>query len=152
MNAKHLLTATALTFTTVALTAQPALAGTKLSVAGLGTATPSAAGHDYAGSLSGSPFSGSFTGALAATDGSLPTVGECEPGRANLRVQGPRGRYYDLTSNGQVCSWYLPLGVMQQFTGRWTVASTNVRRVARADGHLDIRILNGQSDVYAQDS
>jgi hypothetical protein len=55
-------------------------------------------------------------------------------------------------SSGQVCAYLLPLGVMHQFTGRWSIASTNVRRLARTDGHVDIRILNGQSDIYAKDS
>lgn len=153
MSTRPLLAAAALSLATVVSLGQPAVAGgQKLSVAGIGTATATATGHDYAGALHGTPFPGDFTGTMTVTDGSLPALGECEPGRAGLHVQSDRGRHYELVSEGQVCAWFLPLGVMHQFTGRWTVASTDVRRLARTDGHLDVRILNGASDVYAADS
>lgn len=154
MNTRHLLaTAAALSLAAVASLGQPAAAGNpKLSVAGIGTAAATANGHGYAGTLHGTPFPGDFTGTMTVADGSMPALGECEPGRASLHVQSDRGRHYELVSDGEVCAWFLPLGVMHQFTGRWTVSSTDVRRLARADGLLDIRILNGVSDVYATDS
>lgn len=151
MNANHLVAAGALTLALGLSAAAPASAASpwRLSAAGLGTAAPSSdGGHQYAGTLSGTPFGGAFTGSLSPGDGSLPGLGDCEPASATLRVEGSGGRYYQLASEGQVCSWLLPLGTMHQFTGRWTVDSTNVKKLARATGQADFRVLNGQSDIY----
>jgi hypothetical protein len=150
MTRPHLFATGALAAAAVLLTAQPALAAPRLSFAGLGTATATASGHSYSGSLSGSPISGAFSGSLAAADGSLPGLGECEPGTATLRVEDDNGKYVELaSSSGQICALFLPLGTMHQVTGRWSVSSTNIKKLAKTSGVLDIRILNGQSDVYA---
>jgi hypothetical protein len=146
---------------TAALTASAAVLGTtatataatpRIHVAGLGTSVATSGGADYEGWLSGRPFSGDFTGAVAADDGSLPTVGACEPATATLRVESSKGQSFALFSPGKVCAVYLPLGVMQQFTGRYVVTSATQRGLLRTDGHLDVRLLNGQSDVYAIES
>jgi len=146
--ARRVLVTGALLAAAITSTTQPASAGSKISVAGLGTSTANAyGGYDYAGSASGSPFSGDFTGTASAADRALPAVGECEAGQANLRLQDSGGQHYDLSSTGQVCAYLLPLGVMQQFTGRWSVVATDMRRLIRRDGIMDIRLMNGQSDV-----
>ena len=153
MFVKRALAVTAVALAAVATSSQPALASSRIQVAGLGTSVANTSGgYDYSGYLNGQPFSGNFTGAMAAADGTLPAVGQCEPGTATLRVEDTRGRYYQLVGTGEVCELFLPLGVMQRFTGRWTVESTNVHRLVKTDGFLDVRLLNGQSDVYAIDS
>jgi hypothetical protein len=121
-------------------------------VAGLGTADTGVGSVSYAGDLSGRPFSGAFSGTVSADDGTLPPVGVCEPATATLAVQDGKGRAYELFSAGKVCGIYLPLGVMQQFSGRYVVSSASQRGLERTDGFLDVRLLNGQSDVYAIDS
>ena len=48
-----------------------------------------------------------------------------------------------------MCAWYLPLGVMHQFTGRWSVESSSMPKLRKSTGSLDVRLLNGTSDIYA---
>jgi hypothetical protein len=153
MTTRRLLAVAAATAATALVTASPATAvAPRIQVAGLGSATASTGTVTYEGSLSGRPFSGSFSGVLAADDGSLPAVGVCEPGTATLQVQDEKGHAFALFSAGKVCGEYLPLGVMQRFGGRYVVTSSTQRGLERTDGFLDVRLLNGQSDVYAIDS
>lgn len=130
---------------------QATAGGAKILAVGLGTSTPIATGLHYEGNVHGQPFDGAFSGQVLADDGSLPAVGSCEPAVSTLRVDGP-GDFYTLESSGQVCGVYLPLGVMQRFEGRWTVTETSRKKLARVDGHMDIRLMNGKADVYAVDS
>lgn len=135
-----------------ALSSPASAAAPRIQVAGLGTATAATGSMSYAGTLSGRPFAGSFSGTVAADDGSLPPVGVCEPATATLAVQDDKGHSFELFSAGKVCGEYLPLGVMQHFGGRYVVTSSTQRGLERTDGFLDVRLLNGQSDVYAIDS
>lgn len=135
-----------------ALSSPASAAAPRIQVAGLGTATAATGSMSYAGTLSGRPFAGSFSGTVAADDGSLPPVGVCEPATATLAVQDDKGHSFGLFSAGKVCGEYLPLGVMQRFGGRYVVTSSTQRGLERTDGFLDVRLLNGQSDVYAIDS
>lgn len=137
---------------TFAVTSPASAAAPRIHVAGLGTATATTGSVSYAGTLSGRPFAGGFTGAVAADDGSLPGVGVCEPATATLTVRDEKGHAFELFSAGKVCGEYLPLGVMQRFGGRYVVTSSTQRGLERTDGFLDVRLLNGQSDVYAIDS
>ena len=135
------------------LAASPATASApRIQVAGLGTAAAGTGSVSYAGELSGRPFSGTFSGTVSADDGSLPPVGVCEPATATLAVQDGKGHAFELFSAGKVCGEYLPLGVMQRFGGRYVVTSSTQHGLERTDGFLDVRLLNGQSDVYAIDS
>lgn len=136
----------------VAAGTQAAAGGAKILAVGVGTSAPSGAGLHYEGNVHGQPFDGAFSGHVLADDGSLPAVGSCEPAVGTLRVEGPGGGFYSLESHGQVCGVYLPLGVMQRFQGRWVVTETSRKKLARVDGHMDIRLMNGKSDVYAIDS
>ena len=136
----------------VAGAATPAgAAATKLSMAGIGSATvPVSGGAACGGVLSGSPISGEFTGHLDPEDGSLPQLGTCESAAARLRVEDARGRYVELLAEGgRVCSVFLPLGTMQAFDGRFRIVSTSEHRLRRVDGALQVRLLGNQSDVYA---
>ncbi len=67
-------------------------------------------------------------------------------------MEDARGRYYELESRADVCAHLLPLDTMHRLWGRWSVTSTNVKKLARADGTLDIRLTGDLSDVYATDS
>jgi hypothetical protein len=134
----------------VLLAASPAAAkGAPFLAIGLGTYSAVDNGLAYQGHLSGDPFDGEGTGAVTPMDATLPAVGVCEPAQATLRLDDGAGKYVELLSSGEVCGLYLPLGVMQQFKGRWSVTSTSVRKLTRAEGFLDVRLMNGQSDIYA---
>lgn len=148
---RRLVAAIAATAAIATITAHPAAAaGGKLTLIGLGTYEIAADGTiGYSADLSGTPVAGPATGAVAATDGTLPSVGRCEPGIAILRVDDAQGRHVSLSSAGEVCALYLPLGVMQQFRGRWAVESTSLRKLTKTTGVFDLRFLNGQSDIYA---
>lgn len=123
----------------------------KLSMAGIGTAAvPTEGSATFGGTLNGSPLSGAFTGTLAPADGTLPLIGSCEDAAARLQVTDEDGRYVELVAAaGRVCAVWLPLGTMQAFDGRFEVAATNVRRLSRIAGALQVRLLGSQSDVYA---
>lgn len=133
------------------LLASPAQAGgNKMSMAGIGTAVvPTDGAATFDGSLNGSPLSGAFTGTLTPADGTLPAVGACEDAAARLQVTDERGRFVELVAAGNVCSVGLPLGIMQAFDGRFSVAATSERRLRRIAGAMQVRLLGTQSDVYA---
>jgi hypothetical protein len=128
-----------------------AAAATRLSMAGVGSASvPATGAATYTGHLSGSPLSGEFSGQLDPADGSLPGIGSCESASARVRVQDGRGRFVELLADGgRVCSILLPLGTMQAFDGRFRVVATSEHRLRRVEGALQVRLLGDQSDVYA---
>jgi hypothetical protein len=155
MSRIRILSAVALAAAVLAGSTQTALAGQPaVNVKALGNATTNASGGiDYSGYLYGPPFSGNFTGTLTADDGTLPSLGKCEPGTATLRVEADHGpRYFELVGTGQICGEWTPWGTMQRLMGRWTMASTNFRPLADTEGHMDFRMLNSQADIYAAES
>jgi hypothetical protein len=153
MTTRRLVTVAVAAASAALVAASPASAAApRVQVAGLGSASASTGTVTYEGWLSGRPFSGSFSGAVVADDGSLPDVGVCEPATATLSVEDEKGHVFELFSAGKVCGEYLPLGVMQRFGGRYVVTSSTQRGLERTDGFLDVRLLDGQSDVYAIDS
>ena len=153
MSTRRLVAVAVATASAALVTAAPASAvAPRIQVAGLGTATATDSAVSYEGWLSGRPFAGDFSGTVAADDGTLPAVGVCEPATATLRVQDEKGHAFERFSAGKVCGEYLPLGVMQRFGGRYVVTSSTQRGLERTDGFLDVRLLNGQSDVYAIES
>ena len=119
----------------------------------IGTGTtdvPATGPATYAGEVSGSPFGGRYTGELAAADGSLPGVGDCEQATATLRVEHETGKHVTLRAEGQVCTVIVPW-VKQAFDGRFTVVDTDVRKLRRAQGVMQVRLSDSLdlSDVYA---
>jgi hypothetical protein len=124
---------------------------TKLQLIGLGDAVvPVDGAATFTADLSGAPISGSAQGRLEAADGSLPVVGACEEATVFLNVHDGAGRFVDLIAEGgQVCSVWLPLGIMQAFDGRFEVMSTSERKLRRVEGPLQVRLLGEQSDIYA---
>jgi hypothetical protein len=141
----------ALLLTGLLATTAEATALRKLQIAGTGSATvPLEGAATFEGSLSGTPLSGPYVGRLEPADGSLPSLGTCEEATARLHVHDDGGRYVDLVAPaGQVCSIWLPLGTMQAFDVHFDVVSTTERRLRRADGPLQVRLLGELSDVYA---
>ena len=134
--------------------AAPAHAGPppRVEATALGTYAADGTGVTYAGEFTGgAPFAGTWTGRMAADDGSFPPLGSCEPATATLRVLASgRDDHYEVAATGQVCGILLPLGTMHQFTGSWVVVDTDVKQLRRSEGVIDLRLLNGQSDVYVQ--
>lgn len=140
-----------LTAAVLALGAGPAVAGPGLTVSGTGTTQVPAAGPaTYAGEIYGTPFGGRYTGELSAADGTLPGVGECEAATATLRIDDESGKHVTLRSEGQVCTVIVPW-VKQAFDGRFTVVDTDVRKLRRAKGVMQVRLSDSLdlSDVYA---
>ena len=134
------------------LLAAPAEAALKkLQLAGIGTASvPLEGAATFEGSLSGTPLSGPYAGLLEPADGTLPALGTCEEATTRLYVHDGSGRNVELLAHaGQVCSIWLPLGIMQAFDGHFEVVSTSERRLRRAEGHMQVRLLGDLSDVYA---
>ena len=67
-----------------------------------------------------------------------------------MYVHDGAGSYVELLAPaGQVCSIWLPLGTMQAFDGHFDVVSTSERRLRRADGPIQVRLLGQLSDIYA---
>jgi hypothetical protein len=143
--------AVALLLTGLLGTPSEAAAFKKLQLAGTGTASvPVEGAATFEGSLSGTPISGPYVGRLEPADGSLPSPGTCEEATARLYVHDGAGAHVELFAPaGQVCSIWLPLGTMQAFDGHFDVVSTSERRLRRADGPLQVRLLGQLSDVYA---
>jgi|SRR5688572_4609277 len=123
----------------------------KLQLAGTGTASvPVEGAATFEGGLSGTPISGPYVGRLEPADGSLPSLGTCEEATARMYVHDGAGAHVELFAPaGQVCSIWLPLGTMQAFDGHFDVVSTSERRLRRAGGPLQVRLLGQLSDVYA---
>ena len=108
-----------------------------------------------AGTATGKPFDGSYTGTVAADDGSLADPGECEPATATLRLENPRGRYLELTSAGTVCGQEVqpPFVVTHVFTGTYEVTASSRKKLVGTDGFLEVRLANdGRAAVFAIDT
>lgn len=123
----------------------------KVSVSGLGTHSSGAGAATYSGySYAELPFQGEYSGVVTVTDGSFPPLGECEPATATVRVDEDGGNgHVELAASGEVCGILVGAWTMQRFEGRWTVASTSVKKIARSEGVVDLRLLSdGQADLY----
>jgi hypothetical protein len=127
--------------------AAPANAAGRLSMAGTGTSEVGTTTVTVAGNLSGVPVSGAYAGTVTAPGG-VPQVGECAPASADLRVGDPGGPSITLHSEGEVCSTIVPW-VLQDFRGRFTVTDYSKRGWRNIAGFLEVRAVNGLSDVYA---
>jgi hypothetical protein len=127
-----------------------------INFSGMGTYTIASTGTAAAtGTVTGTPFNGSFTAALQPLDGTLPEPGVCEDGHSSIRIDGPRGKYAVLIGNGRVCGQHLqpPFVVTQVFTGRYDVASTSERKLRGDDGWFEIRLaVDGRASVTAVDT
>lgn len=127
----------------------------RIDLDGFGTFTAVEGAVTVAGTATGDPFDGSYTGALAPLDGTFPDPGACEPATASVRFEGARERLLELTADGTVCGQHLqpPFVVTQVFTGRFTVEATSQRRFARTDGFLGVRLAtDGRAGVEAIDT
>jgi hypothetical protein len=128
----------------------------KVNLSGLGTYT--SVGSDTAvasGPLTGDPFDGTFLASLRAVDGTMPEPGDCEPGEATIRIEGPHGQYATLEGSGDICGQYLqpPFVVTQVFTGRYDVTSSKTGKIRGTDGWFEVRLtVDGRAAVSAFDS
>lgn len=144
---RTLTTLAAIVATSTLAVAAPADAAGRLSLAGTGTSEVSASSIAVAGEVSGSPVSGPYTGTVTVPGG-VPPVGECAPAYAEITV-GRAGRAtITLGSHGEVCSTIVPW-VLQDFRGRFEVTDSSKRCWRKITGFLNVRAVNGLSDVYA---
>lgn len=107
------------------------------------------------GQVTGVPFDGTFTAVLAATDGSLPEPGVCEPATATLDVTGPKHRYLSLAATGEVCGTWTDATyvVTHAFVGRYEVADGSVRKTRGTDGWISLILATeGRANVEAIDT
>jgi hypothetical protein len=107
------------------------------------------------GRATGVPFDGRYRAVLRADDGTLPAAGECEPGTATLRIDASRGRYLQLSSDGEVCGVHVqaPSVVTHVFTGTYDVVRTSERKLRGGDGFLEVRLADdGRASVFAIDT
>lgn len=108
-----------------------------------GTYTVSGDGAvQLSGAIAGDPFDGTYTGTLAANDGSLPAPGECEPATATVRVDGSRRQQYEIAGAGTVCGQWVDATyqVTHVFTGRYDVTDASKHKLAGTDGWYSIRL------------
>ena len=137
----------------VALTAQaagPAAAARPPAIdlrgAGLGSyAVDQAGAARLTGAVTGEPFDGSYTASLAASDGSLPDPGVCEPATAVVDVAGSRNRALQLTGSGEVCGQWTDATyvVTHRFVGRYLVTDASSRRLRGTDGWYSLLLATG---------
>lgn len=123
---------------------------------GVGTHVVDDAGTAHlAGEATGKPFDGSYTATLAATDGTLPAPGVCEPAVATLDLTGTRGRFLQLEATGSVCGQWTDATyiVSQRFTGTYVVAASSSRRLVGTDGWISEVLTNrGGANIEVFDS
>lgn len=95
-----------------------------------------------AGVATGDPFDGSYVATLSAADGTLPAAGTCEPGTAELTLQGDRQRAIDLVAVGDICGYHPqpPFIVTQVFTGQYQIVSASQKRFLGDEGFLGVRL------------
>ena len=95
------------------------------------------------GAIEGDPFDGAYTATLAADDGSLPAPGECEAATATVRVEGTKGRYYEITGSGTVCGEWADATypTTHLFTGRYLVTDASHHKLTGTDGWYEIRLV-----------
>lgn len=144
---RTLTTLAAVTAATTLAIASPAAASSRLSLAGTGASTVDATSVVVSGEVNGAPVSGAYAGTVTVPGG-VPAVGECAPAYADLRVDDPGGPTITLHSDGEVCSTIVPW-VLQDFRGRFEVTDSSRRGWRSIRGFLEVRALNGISDVYA---
>lgn len=107
------------------------------------------------GSVTGAPFGGTYTATLAATDGSLPEPGSCEPATATVNVVGSRARHLQLTGSGQVCGEWTDATyvVTHRFAGRYEVTAASARRLRGTDGWYSLILATqGRANVEVIDT
>ena len=107
------------------------------------------------GTVTGTPFGGSYTAVLTADDGTLPEPGACEAATATLDVTGSRGRHLELSGAGEVCGTWpdATYVVTHSFTGRYVVTASSARRLRGTDGWFSqILATEGRANVEAFDS
>jgi hypothetical protein len=107
------------------------------------------------GTVTGTPFGGTYTAVLAADDGTLPEPGVCEAATATVDVTGTRGRHLELSGAGQVCGTWpdATYVVTQSFTGRYVVTDASARRLRGTDGWFSLILATeGRANVEAFDS
>ena len=105
--------------------------------------------------MSGRPFDGGYTATLAATDGSLPEAGNCEPATATLDATGTRNRHLELTATGEVCGTWpdATYVVTHNFVGRYVVTDASFRRLRGTDGWISMVLATeGRANVEAIDT
>ena len=108
--------------------------------------------------VAGEPFDGTYTGELAAVDGSLPAPGDCEPATATVRLDGARDRFAVLHTDdgiGRVCGQWTDSTnrVTVVFTGRYRITDSDRRRLIGSDGWYEIRLTDtGAASVFAVDT
>ncbi len=127
-----------------------------VNFSGMGSYSINSAGTAVAtGTVTGTPFNGTFSASLQALDGTLPDPGACEPGHGYIRMEGPRGQYAAFIGNANVCGQHLlpPNVVTQAFSGTYSVAVTSERKLRDGDGWFEIRLtVDGRATVSAFDS
>lgn len=107
------------------------------------------------GEVTGRPFDGAYTATLAASDGSLPDPGACEPATSTLDVTGPRDKYLRLAAAGEVCGLWTDSTyvVTHRFVGRYVVVDTSERRLQGTDGWISTSLATeGRANVEAIDT
>jgi hypothetical protein len=107
------------------------------------------------GAVTGAPFDGTYTATLAATDGSLPEPGSCEPATATVNVVGSRLRHLELTGSGRVCGEWTDATyvVTHRFVGRYEVTASSARRLLGTDGwYTLILATEGRANLEAIDT
>jgi hypothetical protein len=157
MNRTRLLSAGTAGLIAIGLAVAPAGAAgrPRIDLDGAGTFTSRDDGVALVGTATGDPFDGSYAGTLTPLDGTFPGPGSCEPATVEVRYDGPRAHFLELAAQGAVCGQHVqpPFVVTQVFTGRFAVAATSQRRVARTDGFLDVRLAeDGRASVDAVDT
>lgn len=124
--------------------------------AGLGSYVIDDAGTArLSGSVTGAPFGGTYTATLAATDGSLPEPGMCEPASATVDLVGSRDRHLQLTGSGRVCGEWTDAtyAVTHRFVGRYEVHASSARRLRGTDGWYTLILdTEGRANVEAIDT
>ena len=139
-------TLAAITAATVALTS-PAEAAGRLTLSGTGASTVATTSISVTGHVSGSPLSGDYTGTVTVPGG-VPALGTCSPAYADLTVGEAGGPRLGLHAEGEVCS-VLTAWVLHAFRGRFVVSECSKRGWRNMTGFVEVRAVNGISDVYA---
>ncbi|MET0789204.1 MAG: hypothetical protein ABWY33_08180 [Cellulomonas sp.] len=140
--------------------AAPAVAAPRPAIdlrgADVGSYTLDAAGTArLSGTVTGTPFGGSYRATLASSDGSLPAPGECEPGTAAVHVSGKKHRSLDLAASGEVCGRWADATyvVTHEFVGRYIVTDASVRRLRGTDGWISLILATeGRANIEAIDT
>jgi hypothetical protein len=84
--------------------------------------------------------------AMAATDGTLPAIDECEPASATVEVNGTRDADMTLTSQGTVCHTrnpFFPTDVTIKFNGQHQVVDAKRPQLRGVTGTLSMTISPG---------